>query len=104
MVEMCGGNAHVFPFADASLAKDSDFLHNIVDKNMAVLQFLDHETQLLYPDLVMSCPVALGKLPKNDYETRSVVSAVAKAIDPSFWEKEEFTSKWVSAGLDKLDK
>jgi hypothetical protein len=65
MLEACAANTNTFGRVDAALSRDHGFLLELLAKKVAVLQHLDHETQLLYPVLVKKHLDALGMLPSN---------------------------------------
>lgn len=90
MFEMCCGNAHVFPLVDDSLKNNADFWQSALARNVGILQYLHHESQLLYPDLVQGCIPKLVNQPRYN---------IVGAIEPSFWHQHSFVLEWLNTGL-----
>lgn len=95
MLEICSKYAAVFELVDDSLLDDRDFLESILRRNVDVLRFFSHESQILHTDLIMQ---AIPNIDKSEKPGLTDVYLTAKAIYPPFWEERDFVMHWVVSG------
>jgi Domain of unknown function (DUF4116) len=99
MLLVCRHDCYYFNGASAALKRDEIFVQEALRQDPGVLEYLPHETQCLFPDLVRQAFRPLGQHPEFKFLDWN---ELANNMAPDIWTDRNAVIAWFEAGLPFL--